>query len=1294
MVLLQEDERLRNFDALLRSTAPTSRPALDGAILQGADVVQRKLTEDQRKSIAALFEAQQGDPDFIEQLRKAAEEDKGRRMDEAVQFSLERMKAKGIRETTLEQVRGIFREHGPGLATSAASGVLRTARPFAEAASAFPVGGPAGAIFAGAGSAVMMASENKPLTTDPASILGELSPVLISPIGFTGGSIAGLKLSEALKFGQGALKGRTLFGSMARGAMTDIGGAIGAQGLGSTALAIEEGRPVLREVTKGVAFGAGSAAAVNVAIPLGFAGLAKIVRGIRAVRGKSPGNFNEEYVALEHAFFRAKEEGRSTLPGLTESEFNLARKNAASVGMPLEDYGEFLDELAVRKEVFPELFDEHLDQALYAYARRKGTIPAVPIVSRPGERLAEYAALEPIPNDLKEKHLFPKWLRSITGKAAEAFGIAPEEAHYWARNLLTEHYGQRKHFNDQALRDLHVRWTTIPQGERKRAGEILHGMLEEFPVEAQIETKRLHALKSRVDELNREIGNTVEIKRQGFKSEVQPTYDIQKEGKIYSDRLRRLHADLKQAEDTYRRELKDYGAKWRQKGQIDFEAEIAALRKDPILSKPGRDTALLFRLLTNDMEDMIEKEGIGHVWGQGIYRNRAWILKEVKDVAEREADDLRIYDPVEFGVKGAAKLSREVPILEIDQRMGGAWWVRDGKGKILARYFSPEDAELAIELARKKGKQFEVVNPILWRDAVEGTTEMGKLVVEPGLTDAVRYVELANDLVMTRTLRDIARNPSLTRDGIKGQKPPLGWSAVADDPQKFGDLAGKWIRQNVADHVQDILSFDVKWLAPLMRGWSWARLGMNSGTHARNMIYDMVLLNHPSIGLSPFRAASFLSDAAEEYASNGGVFKMAVRLGVIGGEHTETVGKLFRENLKKLSESGDHRGAFALLENLKEGWSQSSKIYGAEDQIFALAGFLKLVRENGLTPAAAAAKVKEAFSDYRVMPRRWPVPFARQGPRIGQFPQNPFIRFDVDQARVWSNAARQGLPGMLWFAKWFGVYPTVMTSASLLLTGTSLDEFMEMQRFKPKWRAGDFMGVLLPMIFKDKDGKKKYGTMNWASPFPFIGARTDIRLDEVAEQEDLNFWQKAGLALPGRIFSHPVLTAIWSASTGINPFSGRPIAQPGESDVTAKAREVLGQTMPLPNWAMPSTYMDRKWRAAWEEVPAGGRIPRAQNLREFIPRAAGISYMEADPLLERQQFDQSTAREVDKIIREEYVPLAVQRENKQISDETYRKREAFILEKLERIETRSREGRPSSPEKILRLLGIKPAKEK
>ena len=275
---------------------------------------------------------------------------------------------------------------------------------------------------------------------------------------------------------------------------------------------------------------------------------------------------------------------------------------------------------------------------------------------------------------------------------------------------------------------------------------------------------------------------------------------------------------------------------------------------------------------------------------------------------------------------------------------------------------------------------------------------------------------------------------------------------------KLGELAGKWVPENIFDDIQDITrpmteTFGKKAVA----GFKFAKVIMNPATHARNIVSNKIL-NYWKLGMNPLdpRTVKAEATAIKELAKKGGKFT----------DEAKTVGynlNTFAANeLRGLIESPAAMAFGKKIPNWKNITTKLGNIYQGEENYAKLAGFI-FNRNKGLGIEDAWKAAESATFNYAQV-----TPFIRKV-RESLF-GFPFITFAYKAAPVAVETAAK--------------YPRRISAIGKIknaIENQSDIKTTEAERAaEPQWVRDGFY-IKLPI--KDKQGRSSYFDLSYIIPF-------------------------------------------------------------------------------------------------------------------------------------------------------------------------------------------------------------------
>jgi len=311
-------------------------------------------------------------------------------------------------------------------------------------------------------------------------------------------------------------------------------------------------------------------------------------------------------------------------------------------------------------------------------------------------------------------------------------------------------------------------------------------------------------------------------------------------------------------------------------------------------------------------------------------------------------------------------------------------------------------------------------------------------------------IDLSKDVDNAKMFKSIADNfaTDIAQDGFS--KIPTGI--------KFGKLAGKYVPDNMAEYINELVPIGEKSVLEkagkkLIANFKFYKVIMNPGTHARNVASNM-LLNWWKLGIGPWRIDRYVN-AISDIKNNTSVWRRAVKQGA--GLDTYAANEL-----KALLDSPD-AGTWG---KTVKGWDAIKKklgdMYQSEENIAKMVAFRNGI-EKGLTDEQAWKAAESATFNYAQV-----TPFIRKV-RESLF-GFPFITFTV-----------KSTPAVL-----ETIYRTPRRVSAIGKIKTAIENITDTKETEreraaePSWVKNGFY-VKLPI--KDKYGRSAYFDLTYILPF-------------------------------------------------------------------------------------------------------------------------------------------------------------------------------------------------------------------
>lgn len=330
----------------------------------------------------------------------------------------------------------------------------------------------------------------------------------------------------------------------------------------------------------------------------------------------------------------------------------------------------------------------------------------------------------------------------------------------------------------------------------------------------------------------------------------------------------------------------------------------------------------------------------------------------------------------------------------------------------------------------------------------------GETVAKFGLTqvDNPSYLlfksafDLTRDVENAKILKAVGEN-----FGVKAAQEGFELMPVS---KRLGALAGKYIPKDMAEYLKPIMTPDPQTIGKqLVAGFKFAKVIMNPGTHARNIISNS-LLNWWKLGLGPWRQDIYVT--ALKQALGGGKWVDEAKT---VGYNLDTFASAEMKNLLDSPEANAWGKSKSIWNKTKE---TLGNIYQQEENVAKLAAFI-FHRKKGVGIEEAWKAAESATFNYAQV-----TPFVRKL-REGLF-GFPFITFTVKSTPVAVETALK--------------HPRRISALGKIKTAIESQsdpvELAKERASEPPWVKEGFY-VKLPI--KDKEGRSAYFDLTYILPF-------------------------------------------------------------------------------------------------------------------------------------------------------------------------------------------------------------------
>src|SRR3990167_8058438 len=332
---------------------------------------------------------------------------------------------------------------------------------------------------------------------------------------------------------------------------------------------------------------------------------------------------------------------------------------------------------------------------------------------------------------------------------------------------------------------------------------------------------------------------------------------------------------------------------------------------------------------------------------------------------------------------------------------------------------------------------------------------------EPAYPVAKGVSQVGRDIANAEFFQAISKETDWVSETVKA-----GYKAIPADQKKYGALAGKFLKKNLADELEH--TFKTKGpiqevYEDLLGKWKFGKVVVNPSTHVRNMVSNSVMLDLS--GVDFHKQPRLLIRAADNMLNKGKYFQEAkTQTNLLGNEFFGGEIKQFRDALFVTADDGFIDKALNLTRKMA---NSAGKVYQGEEQVYKLAKYIH-AREQGSTVKQAANEAEKWLFNYnKVSPF---VDAVRKAP-LG----SPFFTYTSKALpRVLETAVKD--PMRLY--KYDLVFNAV-EHVSKEKTGLSDEDFDTIKRTAP--------GQTLILPFKDEDGATMTLDLTYMLPWGDIG---------------------------------------------------------------------------------------------------------------------------------------------------------------------------------------------------------------
>ena len=450
----------------------------------------------------------------------------------------------------------------------------------------------------------------------------------------------------------------------------------------------------------------------------------------------------------------------------------------------------------------------------------------------------------------------------------------------------------------------------------------------------------------------------------------------------------------------------------------------------------------------------------------------------------------------------------------------------------------------------------------------------------------MRYLaQMTHDNAVAEFFNVIDTNPDWT-----STTEMKGFTQIPDN-DRFGALAGKYVRKDIADQVMELAHTPAQVIQlydTLLRLWKTGKTVLNPATHARNIIGNLPFAQFAgNNALNPANWTHY-AHAMRTLREGGDEYRQLYETGVLGADYASTELRAALENIVPVVQEDDSTNPIRhliALGNRAAQWGKAHSLanvatlstvgatagfiaagplgalagagiaaaanpiyrgalmaYRLEDDLFKAAAFFK-ARSMGMNKEQAAQHVRDWFPYYD-KPTSTTLKFAGRTTM-------PFLSFFRESARIGAKAAKER---PLSLAATLAI-PTIITALSQAALGLD-DDDMEDVKAGMRGKGAKLLGMtplagvpIFSMLIPWRTDSGQLQQVDLSSTHPMA----DFLANRVENWNNDPWWQ----AWSRSALANPMLGALYTAATGRDPFGDRTL---WDSSYTAdeKAKAILG----------------------------------------------------------------------------------------------------------------------------------------
>jgi hypothetical protein len=491
--------------------------------------------------------------------------------------------------------------------------------------------------------------------------------------------------------------------------------------------------------------------------------------------------------------------------------------------------------------------------------------------------------------------------------------------------------------------------------------------------------------------------------------------------------------------------------------------------------------------------------------------------------------------------------------------------------------------------------------------------EPAKLVKDPVYAVARYILGQTHNASTMELLRKTAANPEWVSDiAITGYTP-------IPDASRFGPLAGKHVRKDIAAQILDLVDVPnaaLQFYDGILRKWKAGKLVWNPGSHIRDAVGNTMFAY--LAGSSIWNPGNWphYQQAIAALRTGGKDFAELIEQQVLGGD---AYSGIVKDRLKgllpdpKTVENYDpgfvQRLMFGFGATFHGSHEFMSSLRRLPDDLFKAAAYFKAKAEFSQSPDLQVSSSAASAAAQHV--RKWFPYYDRLGQSgttraVGRF-VNPFVSFFRESTRILGTAVVErplALTASL-------AFPAIITAISAMMLGLDDDDMEEIKKDmagKGKLFATgtSLFSMLLP--FRSAQGAVQQFDISAVMPFADLLGTRVVGSDSTEDPWN-RFWR-------GIVSGGPVLSLVDAWRHNEDAFTRRPIAEFGMTPlekITAYGKHAAG--VALPPLAPGGTAFNTLLRAG--DRSTNKTLERYDPTQAVVRSVVGLNIKNATPDLYR-----------------------------------------------------------------------------